>query len=353
MPAMPRPKLEFTATRLFTSWLKEQDASLCASTYQSGILFMMGVKPDGTMSYFTRHIPRCMGLHVTDRSMWVGSMFQLHRFENCIKPGEREGDFDAYYVPRVSHTTGDVDIHDVNVDKDGRPVFVNTLYSCLATVDERYSFRPVWKPPFISRLAAEDRCHLNGLAMVDGEATYVTCISKSDAGGGWRDFRESGGLVLHVPSGEVLCSGMSMPHSPRWYQGRLWIHNSGTGEFGYVDMDKGRFEPVAFCPGYLRGLGFINDYAVVGLSVGRENTFTGLPLQENLERKGAMARCAIQVVSLKNGDIPHEIRFTGDIRELFDVAVIPGVRLPGSVGFLSEEIWKRINIESDTMPEPA
>jgi uncharacterized protein (TIGR03032 family) len=350
---MPMPKLEFTTTRLFSSWLNEQNASICASTYQTGILFMMGLRPDGTMSYFTRAIPRCMGLSITERTLWVGSMFQLHRFENTLRPGERYQEFDAYFVPRVSHTTGDVDIHDVDVDKDGRAVFVNTLYSCLATVDERYSFRPLWKPPFISRLAAEDRCHLNGLAVVDGEARYVTCISKSDAAGGWRDFRESGGLVLRVPDGEVVCSGLSMPHSPRWHKGKLWIHNSGTGHFGYVDFEKGRFEPVAFCPGYLRGMSFIDDYAIVGVSVGRENTFGGLPLQDNLEKKGVMARCAIQVISLKNGDIPHEIRFTGDIRELFDVAVIPNIRLPGAVGFRSDEIWRRIDIESDTIPASA
>jgi len=352
MPAAQRPKLEFNTTRLFGSWLNEQNASICASTYQTGILFMMGVRPNGSMSYFTRAIARCMGLHVGPQTMWVGSMFQLHRFENTLQPGERHQEFDAYYVPRISYTTGDIDIHDVNVDKTGMPIFVNTLYSCLATVDERYSFRPLWKPPFISRLAAEDRCHLNGLAMVEGEPGYVTCISKSDAASGWRDFREAGGMVVHVPTGEVVCSGMSMPHSPRWHQGKLWLHNSGTGEFGFVDMDKGRFEPIAFCPGYLRGLSFINDYAVVGLSVGRENTFSGLALQENLEKKGVMARCAIQVVSLKNGDIPHEIRMVGDIRELFDVAVVPNIRVPGTVGFLSDEIWKRITIASDTIPEP-
>jgi len=118
-------------------------------------------------------------------------------------------------------------------------------------------------------------------------------------------------------------------------------------------MDKGRFEPIAFCPGYLRGMSFINDYAIIGLSVGRENTFGGLPLQDNLEKKGVLARCAIQVVSLKSGDIPHEIRFTGDIRELFDVAVIPNIRIPGAVGFLSDEIWRRITIASDSIPEPA
>ena len=350
MPGMQQPKLEFNTTRLFGSWLNEHNASICASTYQTGILFMLGVKPDGSMSYFTRAVARCMGLHVSQQTLWVGSMFQVWRFENTLKPGEHHQEFDAYYVPRIAYTTGDIDIHDVNVDKSGMPIFVNTMYSCLATTDERYSFRPLWKPPFISRLAAEDRCHLNGLAMVDGEPKYVTCISRSDAASGWRDFRQSGGLVLDVPSGEVVCSGMSMPHSPRWYQGKLWLHNSGTGEFGYVDMDKGRFEPVAFCPGYLRGLGFIGDYAVVGLSIGRENTFTGLALQDNLDKKGAMARCAIQVVSLKNGDIPHEIRLVGDIRELFDVAVIPNVRVPGSVGFLSDEIWKRITIESDMLP---
>lgn len=353
MAAMQQPQLEFNTTRLFTSWLKEQNAAILASTYQTGILFMIGVKPDGTMSYLHRYIPRCMGLHVSAQTLWAGSMFQLHRFENSLAPGQTNGDFDAYYVPRISYTTGDVDIHDVEADGNGMPIFVNTLYSCLATVDERYSFRPIWKPPFISRLAAEDRCHLNGMAMIDGAPAFVTCISRSDAGGGWRDFRDSGGMALHVPSGEVACSGLSMPHSPRWHQGRLWLHNSGTGEFGYVDMAQGKFEPVAFCPGYLRGLSFVNDYAVVGLSVGRENTFSGLRLQDNLEKKGALARCAIQVVSLKNGDIPHEIRFTGDIRELFDVAVLPGFRMPGCVGFHTEEIWKRITVAPDAPPNPS
>ncbi len=350
MAQVQKPKLEFNTTRLFGTWLKEQNASLLASTYQTGILFMMGVRPDGSMSYFTRAVPRCMGLCAGPQTLWVGSMFQIWRYENSLSPGQNFNEFDAYYTPRIAYTTGDIDCHDVNVDKIGMPIFVNTLYSCLATVDERYSFRPLWKPPFISRLAAEDRCHLNGLAMVDGEPKYVTCISRSDAAGGWRDFRRDGGLVLDVASGEVVCSGLSMPHSPRWYQGRLWMHNSGTGEFGYVDMDKGRFEPVAFCPGYLRGLGFINDFAVVGLSMGRENTFSGLALQEALDKKGSIARCAIQVVSLKNGDVPHEVRMVGDIRELFDIAVLPNIRTPGAVGFMAEEIWTRITIASDSIP---
>ncbi len=343
----PVTKLELNATRMFPSWLAEQNASIAVSTYETGMLFLIGVRPDGTLSYFNRAVARCMGLAASQQTLWVATMFQLWRFENTLAPGQVHNGFDAYYVPRVAWTTGDVDAHDLGVTPDGRPVFVNTLYSCLATVDERYSFRALWHPNFITRMAAEDRCHLNGLAMVDGRPKYVTCISRSDAPGGWRDFRVGGGLVIDVETNEVVCSGLSMPHSPRWHNGRLWVLNSGAGEVGYVDLKTGRFEPVAFCPGYLRGLSFINNYAVVGLSMGRENTFGGLPLQAALESKGAMARCAVQIVSLDRGDVQHEIRVVGDIRELYDTAVIPGVRVPGTVGFMSDEIWKRITLEGD------
>ena len=74
----------------------------------------------------------------------------------------------------------------VAIGGDGRIVFVNTLYSCLATLSERHSFKPIWRPPFISRLAAEDRCHLNGLAMRGGAPAFVTATSRSDAVNGWR-----------------------------------------------------------------------------------------------------------------------------------------------------------------------
>ena len=179
--------------------------------------------------------------------------------------------------------------------------------------------------------------------MVDGVATYVTCIGQSDTPEGWRDSRRDGGLLLHVPSGETVASGLSMPHSPRWYRGKLWLHNSGTGEFGHIDLDTGRFVPVAFCPGYLRGLSFVNQYAVVGLSMGRDNTFGSLPLQVALAERCVMARCAMQVVDLHSGDVVHEIRLKGDVSELYDTAVLPGVRLPATVGYMSQEFMTRIS----------
>lgn len=351
-PQPPATRIEFSATRNTAGWLHEQGASLLASTYESGLLFMIGVKPDGQISYERRAVARCMGIHATPQSIVVGTQFQVWRFQNTVLPGEGYKGYDAYYVPRVSWTTGDVDVHDVGVTKDGRVVFVNTSFSCIAEVDDKYSFRPIWQPPFISKLAAEDRCHLNGMAIVDGVPTYATCVSRSDAAGGWRDFRTNGGLLMHIPSNEVVLSGLSMPHSPRWHDGKLYMLNSGTGEFGWVDLERGKFEPIAFCPGYLRGLSFINGYAVAGLSMGRENTFGNLPLTEILEKKGAMARCALQIIDLARGDVQHEIRIVGDIRELYDTGTLPGVRVPGTVGFMSEEFLKRITLESDG-PWPA
>ncbi|MFN9917363.1 MAG: DUF4915 domain-containing protein, partial [Pirellulaceae bacterium] len=145
------------------------------------------------------------------------------------------------YVPRVGYTTGHVDVHDMAIDAQGRVIFVNTMFGCLATLSDRANFKPLWRPPFISALVPEDRCHLNGLAMRDGKPAFVTVVGRSDVADGWRDHRVQGGCVLEVPSGEVLASGLSMPHSPRWYRDRLWLLNSGTGELGYIDPDRGRF----------------------------------------------------------------------------------------------------------------
>src|SRR5204862_271475 len=151
-----------------------------------------------------------------------------------------------------------------------------------ATLDDRDSFAPLWRPPFLSKLAPEDRCHLNGLALVDGRARYVTAVATTDVADGWRDRRRDGGVVIDVQSNQIIASGLSMPHSPRWHRGRLWLLDSGTGRLGSLGPG-GAFQPLAFCPGNLRGLAFAGDHAIVGLSEPRhEKTFGGLALGERL-----------------------------------------------------------------------
>ena len=227
-------------------------------------------------------------------------------------------------------------------------MFVSTLTSCLATTSERYNLQPLWRPSFVSRLATEDRCHLNGLALEEGVARYVTVCSRSDVVDGWRDRRHDGGCVVDITNDDIVCEGLSMPHSPRVYRDRLWLLDSGSGFLGFVDRSSGRFERVAFCPGFARGLSFVGDYAVVGLSKPRrDGSFRGLALDENLAERDATSRCGLQVIDLRSGDAVHWLRIDGSIQELYDVVAMPGVRRPKALGFLTDEIDHNISFPDD------
>jgi uncharacterized protein (TIGR03032 family) len=344
-PATTEPWVEVTASPHLATWLAEQQVSLAFTTYQAGKLFLLGRNPDGRLSVFERTFNRCMGLWTDGQTLWASTQYQLWRLENTLRPGEVYQGYDRLYVPRVGYTTGDLDVHDVAVDGGGRVVFVATLFGCLATFNERYSFTPLWRPPFLSKLAAEDRCHLNGLALEDGQPRYVSAVSTSDVVDGWRDRRVDGGVVLEVPGGQTVLQGLSMPHSPRVYRGRLWLLNSGRGFLGSVDAARGQFEPLTFCPGYLRGLAFCGEYAVVGLSRPRQNsTFEGLPLSQELSSRAADARCGLQVIDLRSGDVAHWLRLGGVVTELYDVAVLPGVSRPMAFGFKTDEIRRTIAV---------
>lgn len=343
---MNTPSLEFSASRQFNSWLSEQNLSLAFTTYQAGKVFLVGLQPDGKLSIFERTFDRCMGLYATANTLYLSSLYQIWRLENILEPGQLNNGYDALYVPQLAYTTGDLDVHDITLEKSGKLVFVNTLFSCLATVSQTHSFRPLWQPPFITKLAAEDRCHLNGLALKDGKASFVTAVGQTDITDGWRDNRQTGGCIIDVNTNEIVVKGLSMPHSPRWYRDKLWILNSGTGEFGFIDLKSGTFEPIAFCPGYLRGCAFINNYAIVGLSQSRDNkTFADLPINEKLTQKGIEPRCGLMVIDLNSGDIVHWLRIQGVVKELYDVAVIPGIRKPMAIGLKSDEIRRVISIE--------
>jgi len=340
------PSFEIATSRQLIAWMAEQGLSIAFTTYQIGKLFLLG-RSAGQLSVFERSFNRCMGLCATSNGFFMSSLYQVWRFENVFAPGESRDGYDALYVPQVGYTTGDLDIHDMAMDREGRLLFVNTLFSCVATLSETHSFRPVWQPPFISRLAAEDRCHLNGLAMKDGVAAYSTAVNAADIVNGWRERRRDGGVVVAMQDDQVVAHGLSMPHSPRWHKGRLWILNSGTGEFGHVELTTGRFVPVAFCPGFMRGLAFHGDFALVGLSKPREaKTFSGLQLDDALVARGATARCGIHVIDLRSGDVVHWLQMEGVVTELYDVVALPGVQRPMAIGFKTDEIRRVISVQS-------
>jgi len=343
-----QPWLEVTASRHFAGWLAEQKAAIAFTTYQAGKVLLLGVNPDGRLSIFERTFSRCMGLWADDkdgRTMWLSSLYQLWKLEDSLTGGEKYHNYDRLYIPRVGYTTGDLDVHDVAVESSGRLIFINTLFSGISTLSDKRSFVPLWKPKFISKFAPEDRCHLNGLALENGRAAFVTSCSESDVADGWRDRRQNGGVVIDVRADEILCRNLSMPHSPRVNNGRLYFHNSGCGFFGYLDRSRGAFEPICFCPGYLRGLAFIGGYAIVGLSKPRDRTFTGLPLDGELKKREAEPQCGLQIIDLRTGDVAHWVRVEGTVSELYDVAILHGVTRPMALGFKTDEIQRTLAMD--------
>ena len=340
-------------------FLGAQRIALAVSSYQSGKFYLLGQNVDGGLLVDERFFRKAMGICVPDKdTLLLATLFQIVRFKNVLNHGEQINNvFDACYVPRETYVTGEIDAHDVGVLKDGRVVFVNTLYNCLATTSERHSFTPLWKPPFISKIVKEDRCHLNGLAMADGVPRYVTAVSKSDTIDGWRDRRSDGGIIVDVQSGEIVIGGLSMPHSPRIYRDRLWLLNSGTGELGWVEPGAGegaaKFHALAFCPGFARGLAFYGKYAFVGLSKPRYQRFEGLALDKKLADADSEPWCGVQVIDLDSGACAHWFRLDGAVAELYDLAVVPGVTRPMALGFASNEIMGLIThdpLEDGALP---
>ncbi|WBO21735.1 TIGR03032 family protein [Sphingomonas abietis] len=351
-PPAPAPGTsQITVSRGFNAWLAANRTSLAFSSYQTGQLFLVGRHPNGTVSFNQQNFNRAMGLSWSGSRLYLGALSQVWRLENMLKPGEVGNEvFDAVLVPRNAQTTGDVDVHEVGIDAEGRVIFVNTKYSCLCTLDLTDSFRPIWKPPFISKLAPEDRCHLNGMAMAGGRPAFVTAVSRSDVVTGWRERRHQGGVIIEVATGRIVTDQLSMPHSPRVMGGRLYALDSGRGQIIEVDPKTGEKRDIAFCPGFLRGMSIHNGDAIVTVSKPRDGTFKHLSLDAELQSRDAEPWCGVLIVNLASGDLVEWVRLDGHITELFDVAVIPGVACPMSIGPDTPEMRSTITFAPEVRP---
>lgn len=346
------PKVEYSLSDGLIGRLVQMKSSLAFTSYQSGLLYMLGAGPQGNPQLHQSGMPKPMGLCADGPgAMVLSAGAQIMRLVNVLEPEQRINQiYDGCFMPRIQYVTGQLDAHDVGVDAEGRIIFVNTRFNCLATISDRHSFEPLWKPDFISGIVDEDRCHLNGLAMRDGKPAFATAISRSDTIDGWRDRRADGGVVIEVESNEIICEGLSMPHSPRWHDGKLWVLCSGTGELGYVDMPKGKaklgkFVPVAFCPGFLRGLTFHGQFAFVGLSRPRYKRFEGLALDQKLKDADSEPWCGVQVIDTQTGTCVDWFRIDGDIGELYDVEIVEGFHCAMTVSTNTPDVTMLITFD--------
>ena len=321
----------------FAALLEGLGVTLLVTTYQAGKL--MAVRgSEGRVSTLLRGFERPMGLAV--KPPWqlaLGARNQVWFFRNApdIAPQLQPiGKHDACFIPRVSYVTGDIRCHEMAWVEDELWI-VNTFFSCLCSVDAKHSFTPRWHPPFLSGPAPGDHCHLNGLATSARQVKYVTALGETDTPAGWRADKATGGIIINVQNDTVLSRGLSMPHSPRWQDGKLWVLESGTGRLQTVALKSGERTTVVELPGFTRGLAFCGPFAFIGLSKIREsNMFGNLPITA----KGIDLQCGIWVVDVRSGRIVQFMRFEAGVEEIFAVEVLVDCRFPEILGFQQDTI---------------
>jgi uncharacterized protein (TIGR03032 family) len=336
-PAAPAAvEFRYSQTDAFPALMRQLGASLVITTYQANKLLVARATGDG-LSMLVRTFDRPMGLAADGGRLALGCRNQVWLFRDApaIAPRvEPAGAHDTCFVPRSAHVTGDIAVHELAWA--GEELWlVNTRFSCLCTLHPDYSFVPRWRPPFVTAFTADDRCHLNGLAVVDGRPRYVTALGEADTAHGWRADKPRGGCLVEVSSNEVISRGLSMPHSPRWHDGRLWLLESGTGRLVLVEPATGRRERVAEVPGFARGLALVGPYAFVGLSrIRKTSPMDGVPLAERREQ----LKCGVAAVDLRGGRVVASLEFQTAVEEIFDVQLLHGLRFPEVIGFQQETI---------------
>ncbi|MEP5757880.1 MAG: TIGR03032 family protein [Litoreibacter sp.] len=331
-------------------WMSKGRFSIAFNTYHIGKLFMVGFDALGNLLFSEASFPRSMGLSMHDRTLWMAGQKQIWRFENFLRQGQTAQGHDAVFMPMGATTTGMINLHDVRASDEG-VYFISCNFNCIGKLHEKWSFEPVWKPPFISEFEFGDKCHLNCLALENGKPKYVTAFAETNEIRGWRNASKSdaAGIVIDVTQNEIICRGLHMPHSPQIHEGELYVANSGCGEFGHVDRKTGTYTPICFIPGFTRGVAFWRHFAFVGSSKPRhEGVFEGnedTPLNKRLTREGIAPQCQISIIDLRSGVLKHTLTIEGVASEIYDVCIIPGAQRP----FVTDIESKHMN----TMFRPA
>lgn len=305
--------------------LQKLQCSLAISTYQAGKVIFISAKNDSALVQLPRHFEKAMGIALSANAerMALAGKNDVTVFQNS--PGlaahypKSPATYDTLYMPRITYHTGPLDIHDLSFGAQGKLYAVNTLFSCIMEVSDRYNFIDYWRPSFIDKLASEDRCHLNGMAMDEGKPRFVTAFNTGNTIQSWKENPAQNGVVMDVDSGEIVCSGLAMPHTPRIYNNELYVLLSAKGELVKVDTQSGKTETVARLDGFVRGMALHGEHLFVGISKLRENSssFGKLPFAAKAKQAG------IAIIHLPTGSLAGQIHYHISLDEIYDIAVLP------------------------------
>ncbi len=339
----PPPPFSCTYSPNIPELLQQMNVSIAISTYQAGKVILISPKNRDELVQLPRNFAKPMGIAVKKNKMAVAELDEVVILTNA--PGlakdypRQPGIYDAFYTPRAAYFTGVLDLHDLEWGKEGLYA-VNTQFSCLSLITEDYNFEPIWKPPFISELKPEDRCHLNGVALKDGTPRYTTALSATDSSQGWRENKATGGVLIDIDLNEIILEGLPMPHSPRIYNEQLLLLLSGTGELVRVNPKTRKYDILKSLNGFVRGMDCYGDYLFIGLSKLRTTSkaFQDLPISQKSVFAGIM------VLYLPSVSIVGYIKYETSVDEIYDVRIIQGTVRPGLLSTMKPEYKMAITL---------
>ncbi len=333
-----KPLTPFSAsyTPQLPELLLSLNCTLALTTYQAGKVVFISPNPDKErLTTLPRTFQKPMGIAVKEDKMIIASKDEVIVLENsrdlAVHYPNKQNTYDSLWLPRVTFYTGQVDMHDIAFGTDGIYA-INTSFSCLCKVDGNYNFTPIWQPPFINKLVSEDRCHLNGLVMVNGNPKYATALGTSNTPQGWRDNIVNGGVLMDIEANEIILNKLAMPHSPRMYNNELYMLLSASGEFVKVNIEEKSYEIIKKFEGFCRGLSIYNDYAFIGFSKLRKNssTFAKLEFSDKANFAG------IKIIHLPTQAEVGEIIYQTSIDEIYEVEILANMIRPNILNTIND-----------------
>ena len=336
--------IAINSDRYFVDWLATVKGSILVCGYKNNTLFAIGHSKDlnrgsNIIACHASTLARPMVVFYDrkNKQLVVGTKSEIIQYHNDGSSKTNDpiySDFDTTLKKKQVNITNDIDIHDVVIARNNKIYFCSSLFNCVCQLSSNNNFDVHWKPPWVNKIAQEDRCHLNGLCCVDGIPKYITAVSRGNFKKSWYENRENKGIVYDIIKNKLICKNLTMPHSPTYYNEKLWLLDSGSGYFGYVDLstilsqddeEYHPFVPEVFLPGFIRGMSFVNDtYVIIGCSLDRHDmVFSNLPLNQNLKDRSVSAKCGIYVINITTMNIVHEFIFTSGVVEVYDISFIP------------------------------
>lgn len=327
--------------------ISQLNSTIAITTYQAGKVIFISALDENNLVQLPRTFNKAMGLALHGNKLAVATKAELIVLKNepRLAPTypKSPNKYDALFMPRASYYTGQVDIHDIDYGVEGL-WGVNTSFSCLCLIDEEYSFTPKWKPNFITNLAAEDRCHLNGLAMQNGKPKYVSALGTGNTPQSWRENIVGGGIIMDVDTNEIVLQGLPMPHSPRLYGDQLFMLTSASGDVVVADPEKGTYGTLINLKGFVRGMARIGDYLFVGLSKLRQNssTFRQLDIAQFANEAG------FDVIHIPTATRVAYLRYLASVDEIYDIQILPNIKRPGIVNTIGDMHFAGLSIPTAT-----